>query len=144
MLVIREMQISDLKQVAEIERAIFTVPWSEKGFADSLLQDCTRYLTAEDDGEIVGYCGMFRSFDEANITNVAVREESRGRGVAERMLKELMRQGEAQGIRAYTLEVRVSNIPARRLYEKLGFEDAGIRRNFYERPTEDAVIMWKR
>lgn len=144
MLEIREMQAEDLEQVAEIERAAFSVPWTAKGFADSMKQDCTLFLAAVRDGKIAGYCGMFQSFEEADITNVAVEEESRGQGIAEAMLRELMKRGGERGISAYTLEVRLGNVPARRLYEKLGFEAAGIRKNFYEKPVEDAVIMWKR
>lgn len=144
MLEIRKMQTGDLERVAEIEKSIFSVPWSAKGFADSMKQDCTLFLTAVQNGEIAGYCGMFQSFDEADITNVAVRAESRGQGIAEAMLHELMKQGAQRGISAYTLEVRQGNVPARRLYEKLGFEAVGSRKNFYEKPTEDAVIMWKR
>ncbi len=141
---IRKMRLTDLKRVAEIEKEIFSVPWSEKGFADSLKQDCTLYLTVLQDEEIIGYCGMFQSFDEADITNVAVAEKSRGTRTATRMLTELMKRGEARGIHAYTLEVREGNQPARHLYRKLGFEEAGIRKNFYEKPAENAVIMWKR
>lgn len=144
MLEIREMKQDDLPRVAEIEKSIFSVPWSAQGFADSMKQECTLFLTAVQDGEIAGYCGMFQSFDEADITNVAVEEKCRGRGIAEAMLRELMSRGTGRGISAYTLEVRLGNAPARRLYEKLGFETAGIRRNFYEKPVEDAVIMWKR
>ncbi len=141
MLTIREMKPSDLQRVAEIEKQIFSMPWSKKGFADSIKQDCTLFLTVEEDGEIVGYCGLLQSFDEAEITNVAVEEKSRGQGIAKRMLKELLRRGSERGIRVYTLEVRKGNVPARNLYEKLGFQELGIRKNFYERPVEDAVIM---
>ncbi len=144
MLEIREMRETDLEQVAEIERRTFSEPWTAKGFADSMAQPCTLYLTALFDGEIAGYCGLFQSFDEADITNVAVAEAYRGRGVGEAMLRELMVQGSLRGISAYTLEVRQGNLPARRLYEKLGFEAAGIRKKFYQKPVEDGVIMWKR
>ena len=106
MLTIREMKPSDLQRVAEIEKQIFSMPWSKKGFADSIKQDCTLFLTVEEDGEIVGYCGLLQSFDEAEITNVAVEEKSRGQGIAKRMLKELLRRGSERGIRVYTLEVR--------------------------------------
>lgn len=144
MLEIREMQSGDLGAVAEIEKSIFSMPWSEKGFADSMRQECTLFLAAVRDGKIVGYCGMFQSFDEADITNVAVEEKSRGQGIAQTMLRELMKRGAERGITAYTLEVRLGNVAARRLYEKLGFETASVRKNFYEKPVEDAVIMWKR
>ena len=138
------MQPGDLEQVAEIEKSIFSMPWSAKGFADSMEQECTLFLAAVWNGKIAGYCGMFQSFEEADITNVAVEEKSRGQGIAQAMLRELMKRGKERGIAAYTLEVRRGNTAARRLYEKLGFVTAGIRRNFYEKPVEDAVIMWKR
>ncbi len=144
MLEIREMLLSDLDRVAEIEKEIFSVPWTKKGFADSMSQEYTKYLVALEDGEIAGYCGYFQSFEEADITNVAVESSFRGKGIAKKMLLQLMEEGEKRGIHAYTLEVRKSNDPARKLYEKLGFEEAGIRKNFYEKPIEDAVIMWKR
>lgn len=143
MLEIREMRTEDLGQVAEIERQIFSMPWSEEGFAESLKQDYTLYLAAVWDGRVIGYCGMSQSFEEAEITNVAVEEKGRGQGIAERMLRELLRRGKEKGISRYVLEVRFGNAAARRLYEKLGFEDLGIRKGFYERPMEDAVIMVK-
>lgn len=144
MLTFREMCREDLAQVAEIEKACFSIPWSMQGFADSMALPDTLYLVALEDGEIAGYCGLFQSFDEADITNVAIREQSRGQGAAFAMLAELMRRGEERGITAFTLEVRVSNGAARRLYEKLGFEEVGIRPDFYEKPREAAAIMWKR
>ncbi|EET59497.1 ribosomal-protein-alanine acetyltransferase [Marvinbryantia formatexigens DSM 14469] len=144
MIEITEMQPENLATVAAIEKTIFSQPWSEKGFAASLQSKDTLYLMAWLDGEPAGYCGLLQSFDEADITNVAVKEECRRRKVAETMLTELIRRGAQRGIRAYTLEVRRSNAGAIALYEKLGFTSCGIRRNFYEKPAEDAVIMWKR
>jgi ribosomal-protein-alanine N-acetyltransferase len=144
MIEIREMCLKDLPEVARIEKENFSRPWSAQAFADSLKQDCTRYLTVVCDGQIAGYCGYLQSFEEADITNVAVEEKSRNLGIGYAMLQELMRQGEERGITAYTLEVRKSNQAAIHLYEKLGFEQVGIRKNFYDLPTEDAVIMWRR
>ena len=89
MLEIREMRPEDLERVAEIEKKIFSMPWSKEGFAESLEQDYTLYLTAVQDGGIIGYCGMSQAFEEAEITNVAVEEKSRGQGTAEKMLREL-------------------------------------------------------
>lgn len=142
MITIRKMCKEDLVQVAELEKKIFSEPWSQNGFADSLNSQDTLYLTAEKDGEVVGYCGLLRSFEEADITNVAVSEAWRGQGIAGRMLEELMLQGKQQGICRFTLEVRVSNAPAIHLYEKLGFASVGIRKRFYAKPVEDAMIMW--
>ncbi|MDO4522078.1 MAG: ribosomal protein S18-alanine N-acetyltransferase [Eubacteriales bacterium] len=141
---IREMTESDLSQVCCIENVIFSQPWSRKGFLDSMNSMDTLYLSVYFDGKVVGYCGFLQSFEEADITNVAVDEAYRGRGIARSMLTELMHRGEQRGITAFTLEVRESNRAALHLYESLGFENCGIRKNFYEKPQENAVIMWRR
>ena len=138
------MQPEDLEQVAAIEKKCFSEPWSREGFASSLQSPDTLYLTAFFDGQVVGYCGLLRSFEEADITNVAVGEDWRNQGIAGMLLKELMEQGRQQGIERFTLEVRVSNQAAIHLYEKLGFESVGIRKRFYSKPVEDAMIMWTR
>ena len=140
---IRAMQSKDLTEVAEIEKDIFSIPWSRQGFADSLGQENTCYLVACLNGKIAGYCGFLQVLDEADITNVAVEASSRKKGIGKKMLDELIRQGMQRGIRAFTLEVRESNHAALALYQKLGFESAGIRKNFYDAPKENAVIMWK-
>ena len=142
MLEIKKMLPEDAAAVAVIERMIFSQPWSEKGFLDSLESPDTLYLVVKVQGVIVGYCGLLQSFEEADITNVAVHPEWRGRGIAYRMLQTLMEQGKTRGIERYTLEVRVSNASAIHVYEKLGFTSVGIRKNFYDMPREDAVIMW--
>ena len=123
MLEIRAMQAEDLEAVVRTESQIFSRPWSRKGFEDALRQKETIYLVAYEKDILAGYCGLLQSFDEADITNVAVVEKFRKKGVA--------------------TEVRVGNAPAIHLYEKLGFERSGIRPNFYEKPKEDALIMWK-
>ena len=139
---ITEMKREDIPAVAALEREIFSMPWSENGFLSALSSSDTLYLTARADGRVIGYCGLLQSFDEADITNVAVSPAYRGRGVGYRMLSELMEAGKTRGIERYTLEVRVSNQAALALYEKLGFASVGVRKNFYEKPKEDAVIMW--
>ncbi len=139
---ISPMKEEDLDWVLEIEQHTFSEPWSREGFLSSLKSPDTIYLAAFWQGRGAGYCGLLRSFEEADITNVAVAEALRGRGVGRHMLKALMQEGKARGICRFTLEVRVSNHPAIRLYETLGFEPAGVRRNFYRFPTEDGLIMW--
>lgn len=139
---ISEMTFHDVPEVAELERQIFTMPWSERGFMSSLQSQDTLYLVVRESGRLLGYCGFLQSFDEADITNVAVSFTDRGRGVGYEMLRELMRRGKERGIMRYTLEVRVSNTAAIHLYQKLDFISAGIRKNFYEKPREDALIMW--
>ena len=104
----------------------------------------TAYFVAEEDGRLLGGCGLLLIAGEGNITNVVVAPEARRRGVAAKLLAYLMEEGCRAGLNAYTLEVRVSNTAAIGLYEKLGFVSEGIRPNFYEKPAEDAMIMWKR
>lgn len=140
-LLIRPMEEHDLDEVSRIEQKAFSQPWSAEAFRDSLGLEHTLFLTAEMEGRIVGYCGAYQSLDEAEITNVAVDREFRGQRIAEQLLRELFAQGEQRGIQFYTLEVRVSNASARRLYARLGFAEAGIRKGFYEKPREDAAIL---
>lgn len=139
---IAPMVPGDVPEAAALERQIFSMPWSENGFLASLRSPDTLYLAARLDGKLIGYCGFLQSFEEADITNAAVSAEHRGRGVGRRMLQELMERGRERGVLRYTLEVRAGNAPAIHLYRELGFASVGIRKGFYERPREDAVIMW--
>ena len=100
-------------------------------------------LVSDLDGTITGYAVLMISFDEATISNIAVGEPFRGQGIGEKLLRELIRRGREKGAERFTLEVRVSNSNAISLYRKLGFESVGVRKGFYERPREDALIMWK-
>lgn len=137
------MRIEDLEQVTNIEKSIFSKPWSYKSFLDSVNLPDTIYVVASEEDEILGYCGLYCILNEGDISNVAVKEEYRKKGIGAEMLNFLMQQARKRGIESFTLEVRKSNESAIGLYKKLGFESAGIRKEFYERPTEDAVIMWK-
>lgn len=139
---IRRMCEQDIAAVHEIECSIFSTPWSEKSFIDSIAKVNNIYLVAEIQNNIVAYCGCWGVAGEGQITNVAVREDYRRNGIAEKMISELIVQGRKQGVSAFTLEVRVNNQAAIFLYHRLGFIDSGIRKNFYEAPVEDALIMW--
>lgn len=143
MIRIEFMQPQDLEEVADIEKATFSLPWSKKGFASSLEMTDTLYLCAFKNEKLAGYCGMLMVLDEGEITNVAVKENNRGQNIGTLMLQRLLQEGSKRGITRFLLEVRESNEAAIHLYEKLGFAKAGKRRNFYEQPIEDAVIMWK-
>lgn len=143
-IVIRDLQEEDVARLAEIEAESFSMPWSEKDFRDLLSHPYCVYVVALADGEVIGCSGFTNSFGVANIDNVVVAPGFRGRGAAQAMLRELIARGEAAQVEAYTLEVRVSNAAAIHVYEKLGFVSEGIRPGFYERPVEDANIMWKR
>ena len=142
-LTIRQMSLCDLDVVCAIEDASFSIPWSRNSFAEALADESNFLFVCEVDGSVVGYADTWCVLDEATITNIAVREDFRGRGIGAMLLKESLNEAGRRDIAAVTLEVRKSNVPAIRLYEKFGFESAGIRPGYYEKPTEDAIIMWK-
>lgn len=135
------MTEAEVPQVAAIEAEVFTCPWSEKGFLDTLYQDNVRFYLAVEGNTVLGYCGIYMAADEGEITNVAVKPEFRRCHIADEMLQALLSDSEAGGIRYIYLEVRVSNAAAIGLYEKHGFTRKGIRKNFYEKPQEDAYVM---
>lgn len=144
MIVYREMTAADVPFISRLEEETFSMPWSAASFLQMIGQEDARYYVAEEDGRLLGGCGLLLIAGEGNITNVVVAPEARRRGVATGMLTHLLAAGDREGLFAYTLEVRVSNQAAIALYEKLGFVSEGIRPNFYEKPTENAMIMWKR
>lgn len=143
-IVIRSMELRDVQEVSRIEQESFTMPWPKEEFSRMLERSYSLALVAELAGKVVGFCVLTNICNEGNIDNVAVDETCRGKGVASALVAEIIVRGEAIGIQDFTLEVRVSNTPAIRLYEKMGFVSEGIRPNFYERPKEDANIMWRR
>lgn len=143
-IMIREMTVDDLDTVVEIEKECFSVPWSRQGFMDALQKTDAYYIVAVADDRVVGYCGAYGVCDEADINQVAVTGDYHRSGIGERMARQLLDGLTQRGYLYTTLEVRKSNTAAIALYEKLGFVSEGIRKNFYEKPTEDAVIMWKR
>lgn len=143
-MIIRKMTEQDIPVVAKLEQMIFTDPWSENVYKQTLALDNVVYLVVEEDGEVIGVSGIQNIVGDGEITNVMIVPEYRGRGYAYQMLQSLLEEGAKIGVTDYTLEVRCSNENAIRLYEKLGFVSEGIRPGFYEHPKEDAVIMWLR
>ncbi len=141
---IRKLKESDILTLARIERESFSHPWSEESFRELLSIDYARYLVAEADGKVVGSAGMRVVYGEGDIDNVVVDTGYRGNGIAGALISELIALGESEGVKEFTLEVRVSNAPAIRVYEKAGFKTEGVRPGFYEDPKEDALIMWRR
>lgn len=144
MITYRQMVPADVPFISRLEEETFSMPWSTEAFLEMIEKEDARYYVAEEDGRLLGGCGVLMIVGEGNITNVVIAPEARNRGVGTGLLQYMMEEGEREGLTAYTLEVRVSNAPAIHLYEKLGFVSEGIRPNFYEKPTEDAMIMWKR
>lgn len=143
-MLIRKMEETDLEEVCAIERDTFSEPWSKASFLETISDENNYYLVAIIDGTIAGYCGYYGVAGEGYICNVAVGSGFRRQGIGFKMLNELIRHAESRGIFSLTLEVRKSNLPAINLYKKLGFTEAGIRKNFYSKPVEDAVIMWRK
>lgn len=138
---IDKMQEEDLDAVAAIEAQVFSMPWSKKGFADTLSMRNVIFLIAKEDGVVKGYCGIYLAADEGEITNVAVAPAFRRQQVASHLLEKLLKMAKQEGTRRFILEVRCSNEPAIHLYEKYGFLVQGIRKGFYEQPKEDAYVM---
>ena len=143
-IIYRRMTPEDVPFISKLEEETFSMPWSADSFLEMISKEDARYYVAQMDGRLLGGCGLLMIAGEGNITNVVIAPEARNQGIGTEMLKHLMEEGNREGITAYTLEVRVSNAAAIHVYEKLGFVSEGIRPGFYEKPTEDAMIFWKR
>lgn len=133
---------NDFLKIAQIEKDIFSDPWSVGAISDAVANGNYLILKATDGEDVVGYLNASVVAGEANINRIAVKETHRRRNIAETLLKtaEEILSGRAA---VYFLEVRESNLPAIKLYEKLGYKTDGIRKNFYSAPTENAVLMSK-
>lgn len=139
----REMLVEDLDQVVDIEQNLFSVPWTKEGFLTYLMKKDTMFFVVEEKERILGYCSMMTVLDEGDILNVAVRSDRQKEGIGQFLVDSMLRMAEMQGIRLVHLEVRQGNGTARRLYQKLGFKEDGLRRDYYENPVENAVLMTK-
>ena len=136
------MTADHLDQVAEIEQICFSDPWSRRMLSEHLENECAATLVAlSENGTVLGYAGLLVVLDEGYITNVAVRPEYRRQGIAGELLAVFHRFAEGNKMAFLTLEVRDSNASARALYTKHGFKEVGVRKNYYDHPKEDAIIM---
>ena len=142
-MMIRRMEKRDLLQVEAIETALFSDAWSEQGFEDTLNLPYAISLVAIDEtvDAILGYIIMYVSFEEGEISNVAVAKSAQNRGIGSALMQAILEKGLEESVTRFILEVRVSNTPAIALYKKFGFTEIGIRRDFYEKPREGALIM---
>jgi ribosomal-protein-alanine N-acetyltransferase len=140
------LEHADLAEVLEIERAQFDDPWSLQVLRDELDDPSRRYTKATCDGAIVGYLGLMvvHSEGEAHVNTLATAPDLEGRGVATALLLDALRAVVALGVRDVTLEVASRNLRAQRLYTRFGFAPVGIRRGYYARSGDDAVVMWVR
>lgn len=135
------MDRSHIEQIAALEKNCFSTPWSENMLTDTLFDPQASFIVAEDgEGGVLGYAGLHVVLDEGYIDNVAVEEAARRHGVASALLDVFCRFGQAN-LAFLTLEVRASNAAAIALYQKHGFAQVGLRKNYYTNPREDAIIM---
>ena len=140
---IRKMTAADVAQIAELEKVCFSDPWSEKSIASELENDLSVWLVAVEGETVAGYVGSQSVLGETDMMNIAVSPDYRRRGIGEKLVTELVTQLKAGGNRSLMLEVRASNTPAQKLYEKLGFQMVGRRPRYYHNPKEDALILRK-
>jgi [ribosomal protein S18]-alanine N-acetyltransferase len=145
MIEIRRLALADLSAIERIEREAYPTPWSRSMFAGELAKPSSISLGAFDAATdtLVGYLITSRYVDAWHIMNLAVAAASRRRGIASDLLDELFRLTDDDPRRGYTLEVRVSNSNAIKLYQRMGFERTGLRRAYYTDNREDAIVMWK-
>lgn len=142
---IRRMNWLDVDGVTAVEQASFTLPWTKEAFMNEMLRnEQAVYFVAEQQRQIIGFVGVWKIVDEGHITNIAVLPEYRGAGIGAMLLEQLLTYARAERIDALTLEVRVSNVGAQRLYERYGFKQAGRRKRYYQDNQEDAFIYWAR
>ena len=140
--VLRRMTISDVPAVHRLEEAIFSMPWSEKDFVYEMTENkVARYLVIEETGDIKAFAGAHIILDQAHVTNIAVRQDCRGRGLGRMITYALMQYASNLGAEYLTLEVRQSNVKAQNLYKSLGFVKVNVRKRYYEDTGEDAWLM---
>ena len=135
----------EIEGVLAVEEASFANPWTRDMYLAELDNRGVSYcLLAKDDaGRIVGFCSFWRVLDELHVNNLAVRPEYRRQGIASAILARVFADARSMGATRATLEVRRSNDAAQRLYKRLGFTVAGVRRSYYQHPEEDALVLWR-
>jgi ribosomal-protein-alanine N-acetyltransferase len=140
---IEPMHYEDLPEVMALEHASFTSPWSEQFFMDELERDFSYIFTARlEDGSLAGFICFWVLFEDMHILNLAVAGKHRRKGIGRALVKKALKFALKLGAVSATLEVRQKNEPATGFYNRLGFEKAGVRKNYYESPPDNAVIMW--
>lgn len=137
------MSSEHIAEVAKIEKECFSSPWSEKALSEELTNDVSHFFVCLDDNEVVGYAGVHIMSGECYIDNIAVSASHRRQKIGSLLIEKLIDTAKNGGGEFISLEVRQSNKPAICLYEKFGFVSVGVRKNFYDFPTEDAIIMTK-
>lgn len=138
------LELKHIEDILEVDTLCFSIPWSRESFISEVLQNkFARYVVAVQEDKIIGYAGMWLIAEEGQITNIATHPEFRGKRVASSMFEALLAICIKENVSSMTLEVRSSNLPALNLYNKYGFVQEGLRKQYYADNKEDAIIMWK-
>ncbi len=146
---VERMTSTDLDEIVRLEKESFTDPWPKKAFEVQLGDGSSLMVVARvkdsssGTGEIVGYLCAYHIFEELQLASVAVKENFRRLGIARKLILKMIRQGRERGAKEIWLDVRESNAAARRLYEKLGFREVYRRKNYYRKPKEDALVLFR-
>ncbi|WP_020063199.1 ribosomal protein S18-alanine N-acetyltransferase [Bacillus sp. 123MFChir2] len=139
----RNMKEEDIPQIVVIEESSFTTPWTAEAFEREInMNEYAHYVVLETEEGIIGYCGLWIILDESHITNIAILPKYRGLKLGVVLLQEVMNKARTFGAKTMTLEVRVSNEVAKKLYRKFGFQNGGIRKRYYTDNYEDGLVMW--
>jgi len=137
------MELDDIEQVMAVDKASFPAPWPEEIFTQEIRDnEFAFYYVLEQKGKIIGYAGTWMVLGDAQITNIALLPEMRGKKLGERLFKHVLAQAMMIGMERLSLEVRVSNVIAQKMYRKFGLVPGGIRKNYYSDNNEDAIVMW--
>ena len=140
---IRPMTLEDIQGIYDLEVKCFKVPWTKEAFKNEVEKNkLAHYYVLSVDNKVIGYGGVWHIMDEGHITNIAIDPSYRNKGYGKFLMKSIMEESRKIGIDYMTLEVRVTNTSAIKLYEALGFKTSGIRPNYYTDNQEDAKIMW--
>lgn len=137
------MNSSHIEDVFEVGKLSLKEAWNKESIEKELSNKLAKYLVALDGNKVVGFVGMWIVFDEGDITNIAVHPDYRKQGIGDLLINNLISLCKENNINSLTLEVRESNIKAQNLYKKHEFKEEGLRKNFYDNPKENAIIMWR-
>lgn len=140
---IEPMNSSHIEGVFEVSKLSLAEAWNMESIEKELSNKLAKYLVALDENKVIGFLGMWVVFDEGDITNIAVHPNYRKQGIGSLLMDNLIALCKENNINSLTLEVRESNRPAQNLYKKHEFKEEGIRKNFYDNPKENAIIMWR-
>ena len=140
-MIVRKMVLADVQQVYNLSKACFTEAWSKASIEQEVMNPVASYFVAEQEQEIIGYAGLWHVLDEGEVINIAVHHTKRGKGIGRLLLEKLLSEAQIKGLQVIHLEVRTSNRIAQSLYESYGFKPIAVRKGYYRKPLEDAMIM---